>query len=477
MRTGFRFLAVQKMERSELQALLATYDDSPYPDAFLADYVMMACLSDRNGITTLLVQDRDGNRFVAKCYDKAIYPKSENQALMQSLSHSALPKYITEYKNERMTVTVREYVDGLTLDQYARENNLSRQEIVTICLQLCDVLAFLHHRQEPIIHRDIKPQNIFIRPDGSLALIDFDIARTYRSGIETDTTFFGTIAYAPPEQYGFSQTDVRTDIYSFGILLRWLLTGSTRENENIQVYRPLAKIITKCTAFSPKERYSDISQVKKALERANPHAQTLLFLSRGLCVLLAAGLLFFAGRAIYKAATWSPFNSDAIPAALNDRERIADAVTFLNKKYGINLFENPDQEATMGLLRKVLIDFYGLDRAYVYASQPDLGGNEEAVPMEGEDYFFPWPLDDGQQIHLSIAVYAAVKVHDPALVADWSSLKDDNGEYPGARVAMNFAEKTGITTGANRPYDVTAGELALLFANADRVFDTAQSNL
>ena len=84
------------MERSELQALLATYDDSPYPDAFLADYVMMACLSDRNGITTLLVQDRDGNRFVAKCYDKAIYPKSENQALMQSLSHSALPKYITE---------------------------------------------------------------------------------------------------------------------------------------------------------------------------------------------------------------------------------------------------------------------------------------------------------------------------------------------------------------------------------------------
>ena len=464
------------MEQSELQALLASYDDSPYPTGFLDEYVILECLSDRNGITTFLVQDRKGGRFIAKCCDRAIYPKSDNQVLLRSVSHRDLPKYIAEFENEQMTVTVREYIEGLTLDRYAQEKDLSEQEIVKICLQLCDILAFLHHRDEPIIHRDIKPQNIIVRPDGTLALIDFDIARTYRSGSETDTTFFGTVAYAPPEQYGFSQTDVRTDIYSFGVLLRWLLTGSTRENKNIRVYRPLEKIIAKCTAFSPKERFSDISQVKKALERANPRAQTLQFLSRALCILLAAGLLFFAGREIYKKATWSPFNSDAIPAHLNDQERIADAISFLEEKYGVNLYENSEQEATMGLLRQTLIEFYGLDREYVYADQQDLKASEEGVPEEGEDYFFPWQLDDNQMIRQATAVYAAIKAHDPSMVADWSSLKDDNGEYPGERVAMAFAEKTGILTGANRPYDITAGELALIFANTDRVFDMAQTN-
>ena len=63
-----------------------------------------------------------------------------------------------------------------------------------------------------------------------------------------------------------------------------------------------------------------------------------------------------------------------------------------------------------------------------------------------------------------------MKAHDSAIVADWSGLKDDNGFYPGVRVAVAFAEKTGITTGANHPGDIPLGELALIFANADRVF-------
>ena len=75
-----------------------------------------------------------------------------------------------------------------------------------------------------------------------------------------------------------------------------------------------------------------------------------------------------------------------------------------------------------------------------------------------------------------IAVYAAVKVHDPAIVADWSSLKDDNGFYPGVRVAVAFAQKYGIMNGANHPGDIPIGELALILANTDRVFETAENN-
>ena len=86
----------------------------------------------------------------------------------------------------------------------------------------------------------------------------------------------------------------------------------------------------------------------------------------------------------------------------------------------------------------------------------------------------PWGWDDGQTVDRDIAVYAAVKAHDPSIVADWSSIKDDNGYYPGVRVAVAFAEETGITTGANSPRDITLGELALILANTDRVFEAAE---
>ena len=122
----------------------------------------------------------------------------------------------------------------------------------------------------------------------------------------------------------------------------------------------------------------------------------------------------------------------------------------------------------MGDLRAAMIDLYGLNRDYVY------GINTE-MPQESDAFFMPWGWDDVQTVDRDIAVYAAVKVHDPSIVADWSSIKDDNGYYPGVRAAMAFAEKTGILTGVNRPGDITLGEMALILANADRVFEAAET--
>ena len=124
--------------------------------------------------------------------------------------------------------------------------------------------------------------------------------------------------------------------------------------------------------------------------------------------------------------------------------------------------------ATIGLLKTILIDVYGLDPDYVNAPNTDM-------PQESEDYFLPWTWADEQTVSRNVMVYAAVKVQDPALVADWSVLKDDNGEYPGERIALEFAEKTGIMTGANRPDDITVGEMALILANTERVFAAAGS--
>ena len=452
-----------------LDAINAAYADD-WPAEFTDAYAVMECLGEGQGCDTFLVQDSEGNDFVAKRYDKAVWSIDLSCNILKALDHPAVPQHVASYEGESCAVAVRTYIEGVPLDRYVRENDLSEQDIVSITAKLCDVLAYLHHRPEPIIHRDIKPQNVIVRPDGSVALIDFDIARTYNAARESDTVFFGTRAYAAPEQYGFSQTDARSDIYSLGVLLRYLLTGSPRENRNVRVYRPLEKIIARATAFDPERRYDDVDQVKKALLSANPKSQGLRIAGLIAAIVAALALLSFAGFQAYKAVTWSPFNSDAIPAVLNDEERMADAVAFMQDRHGTHLFDNADDTATVGLLRQTLIECYGLDRDYVYGSQ------EEGLPGESDEFFMPWGWDDGQTVRKETAVYAAVKVHDPSLVAEdqWSKLPDDNGEYPGARVAMMFAEDTGILTGANQPYDITVGELALIFANADRIFDAAE---
>lgn len=459
---------------SELNAgmdmIEAAFSKLGYPEGFLSDYDQIECLSEHKGRATFLVMSRnDGSMAVAKCYDREVYDLPEHgPEITENMDAPGLPHFLSRYANEKWLCIVREYIDGVSLSEYVRDNELSQDKIVGICIRLCDILDYLHSCPEPVIHRDIKPENVIIGDDGTLSLIDFDIARTFKTGSDSDTVFFGTKGYAPPEQYGFAQTDARTDIYSLGVLLRFLLTGSTRPNRNIRLYRPLEKIIAKCTAFAPEKRYSDVRAVRRALLKANPKSQFLRGCGIVLFVAAACVIAVFAGRKIYRVLTYSPFDGNSIAAVMNDEDRIAEAVSYMSDKYGTHLFDESDDFATVGLLRTVMTDIYGLDKDYVYAFEPD------GPPGESDDYFMPWGWDDTQTLMRDIALYASVKVHDASIVSDWSGLKDDTGEYPGVRVARQFAEKTGILTGANQPYDITVGEFALILANTEKVFASAE---
>ena len=99
------------------------------------------------------------------------------------------------------------------------------EKTLDIALQLCSVVEYLHTRQPPIVFRDLKPGNVMLTPSGHVYLIDFGIARHFKPGQEKDTTALGSSGYAPPEQYGKSQTTTRADIYSLGATLHQLLTG------------------------------------------------------------------------------------------------------------------------------------------------------------------------------------------------------------------------------------------------------------
>ncbi len=457
-------------ERDEqLRRLEAEFLRLDYPADLLAAYDQMECLSRHRGRETFLMRrKRDGAAAVAKCYDRAVFSVvPAGMDATEALDCPGLPRYLDRFENERYVCFVREYIEGVSLAAHVRENAMTQQEIVRVCVRLTEILQYLHSRPEPVIHRDVKPENVILAGDGSVWLIDFDIARTFKPDAESDTLFFGTKGYAPPEQYGFAQTDARTDVYALGVLLRFLLTGSIRENPNVRVYRPLEKIIRKATALMPEKRYPDMGAFRRALLAANPRTQLLRTGGLVLAALALCAALAFGGVKLYRAITYTPFTADAIPASIPDGERVAEAVSSLREKYGTTMFDASDDVATVGALRRALIELYGLDRGYVYAVN-------EGIPGESEEFFLPWGWDDGQTLDRDVAIYAAVKVHDPSLVADWSSLKDDNGYYPGVRVAVAFAEKTGITTGANRPLDITLGELALILANTERVFAAKQ---
>ena len=293
---------------NELKRIVAdmetVFAQSSYPRDFLAAYDQMECLASHTGRETFLVQRKAGGEMaVASCYDRAVFPLRPDIRLLRELDHPGLPRYYEQYQNEQMLCIVREYIEGEPLNAYVRDRHLSIGDIAFMARQLCDILQVLHTHVPPVVHRDIKPENIIVRPDGSIVLIDFDIARAVKEGSSTDTVFFGTKGFAPPEQYGFGQTDNRADIYAFGVLLRWLVTGNVRANGNISIDPDLQRIIDRCTAFAPEQRFSDIGEVKRALETVGRRKRR--FDPRAIAALaLAAILMLCAGFAVGRYTDW-----------------------------------------------------------------------------------------------------------------------------------------------------------------------------
>lgn len=184
----------------------------------------------------------------------------------------AAAPYIFEcFETEDSLNVVMEFVQGKTLADWIYETDPSPAFAAYVFPKLCDAVSELHEGfVPPVIHRDLKPSNVMINDHG-VKVIDFGIARTYREDAESDTRHFGTPSYAPPEQFGFGQTDERSDIYALGMLLYYCLTERTptfsmleSEFEDDDVPVPLRKVIAKATAFDPANRYASVRELKLA---------------------------------------------------------------------------------------------------------------------------------------------------------------------------------------------------------------------
>lgn len=189
------------------------------------------------------------------------------------LSH--LPRIYAVYQLKDELVVVMEYLRGETLQDAVLRCGPSFQLAQETFPQVCEAVRELHeYFNPPLIHRDLKPANIVLS-NGRVFLIDFGIARVYRSGSASDTSHLGTRAYAPPEQYGFGQTDTRSDVYALGMVLYYCLTGRTAEvaDRESAFAHPLVpeeyrSIIECACAFDPHNRYGSVEDLQRAFALA-----------------------------------------------------------------------------------------------------------------------------------------------------------------------------------------------------------------
>lgn len=196
--------------------------------------------------------------------------------LLARLSHAQLPRVGDFFGEGGKYYLVMEYVRGETASALlARQGAIGEAVVLGWARQLCDVLAYLHQQQPPIIFRDIKPGNIMVTPQGEVKLIDFGIARHFRPGKTGDTQALGTPGYAAPEQYGRDQSDARTDIYGLGATLHHLLSGVDPALTPFQ-FVPLrsldrdislqtAQAIERAVQRAPEARFQSIAEMRAAL--------------------------------------------------------------------------------------------------------------------------------------------------------------------------------------------------------------------
>ncbi len=216
-------------------------------------YEKISIIAENSDKSITLLKDKETGEY---CRLKSINRVVDVYKQLKSIKSEYLPEIFYLHYDENETDVIVEEIQGRTLQSYIDEGkHFSAKETESIFLQLCNALAVLH--KHGIIHRDLKPDNIMYA-DGMIKLVDFDAAREVSDDKKeqlNDTVMLGTKGFAPPEQYGFEQTDERADIYAMGVTMK-LIAGSDRKYK---------KILSKCVGFAPKERYKSTNAVKRAI--------------------------------------------------------------------------------------------------------------------------------------------------------------------------------------------------------------------
>lgn len=222
------------------------------------EFEFIKCLVNNDDKSVTVLRHNQNNQKLLRITHKG---NGDVYKILQKISSPNLPRIYSVTEENNTVLVYEEYIDGISVSDVLTAGHYDEDGVRVVIKELCSVLCILHSHN--IIHRDIKPENVIITNSGDVVLVDFDAARIHKDYKSADTKILGTTGFAAPEQYGFNQTDLRTDIFSLGILMNVMLTGN---HPSKQLYQGnLTKIIEKCINTDPNQRYNNTTELHSVL--------------------------------------------------------------------------------------------------------------------------------------------------------------------------------------------------------------------
>ena len=270
------------------------------PEDMQEHWTVYECLKESEDSSTFLVKETaTGILCVLKWgrnrQTEFLRNEMEIMKKMADRKLSGIPKAYRIFEENGEVYLVREYIEGMSLAQMVlQKGGISEAEICRISRKICQTAEQFQNPDEPMIHRDIKPENIVVTPGGEVVFIDFGTMRSYKKDGSRDTFVVGTRGTAAPEQYGYTQTDQRTDVYAIGQTMLYMVSESYEMNQlsECAVSRRMKKIIEKACSFEPDKRYGDAAQLRRAVEKCQANNRKKVYKKAGAVFgLIAAGYI------------------------------------------------------------------------------------------------------------------------------------------------------------------------------------------
>lgn len=383
--------------------------------------------------------------------------------ILKKLKHPMLPQIVDIFENDEYLYVVEEYIEGESLDKVLkREKSIDENIALRWFKEIAECLHYLHSQKpNPIIYRDMKPANIMLQPNGKLRLIDFGIAREYKKGSSTDTTYIGTKGYAAPEQFGQAQSDARTDIYSLGVTMYHIITGKSPYDPpykfvparqiNPRCSIGCEKVLEKCIQQEPEDRYSSTTELIFALDHIylydldykkykNGNKKRKIIIGSGLIfsiIMLSIGLFFnYQAKNTYFEIILKQAHELLVDDPIKSLEKIDEAMNIDSNNQELYtlkaeaLFNTEQYQECIDFISEEVMNLNSFDDnpfiiQYLANSYKMIENNDRALELYN-------------------TLFDELGYIDNSYLVNYAELLSQNGEFDKAYLVIDEAEKAGL---------------------------------